>query len=71
MKVAFSSLYFFQNFSVNILPALKSLAFTWCQECQTILKQFSKNIPKFKFYKKLYNSALRPLNNMPYSAKCL
>ena len=31
MKVAFneSSLY---SFSVNILPVLKSVAFTWCEE---------------------------------------
>ena len=42
MKVAFSSLYFvFKSFSLNILPILKSVAFTWCQEwiiaVQTIL----------------------------------
>ena len=29
-------------------------------------RSFPKNIPKFEFYKISYNSALMPLNSMPY-----
>ena len=33
MKVAFSDLYFCsQNFSIDILHVLRSIAFTWCEE---------------------------------------
>ena len=43
----------FQNFTVNILPVLKSVASTWCEgwviAVQTILWQLYKNILKVKF----------------------
>ena len=73
MKVTFSS--FLLSFSVNILPVLKFVAFTWCFEwvvaVQTILRQFSKYIPKSESYNISDKSALSSLNNMPYIVKCL
>ena len=36
----------FQSFSVNILPVLKSVAFTWCEEWVAVAQTILCNSPK-------------------------